>query len=142
MSVSSYVSLASPSVGDMPKESMALAKRLSALATDPKAPQIMKELAAEYQNRDSMKASQPKFDAQDIAGVRAQIFDSIAVGVSLIDAKTGDDAPGMKQWLYMLATETANAAKEGDFMGIGGERVNEAERAALAELAGLLGVTA
>jgi hypothetical protein len=142
MTVSAYISLASPSVGDMPKESMALAKRLSALVTDPAAPQIMKELAAEYQNRDSMKAAQPKLDAQDIAGARAQLLDSIATGVALIDATTGADAAGIKQWLYGLAVGTAEAAKEGDFMGIGGEQVNDAERSALAELAGLLGVGA
>ncbi|MFO7632566.1 MAG: hypothetical protein R6W76_08510 [Caldilinea sp.] len=39
-----------------------------------------------------------------------------------------------------VAVATAEAAKEGDFMGIGGVRVNEAEKAALQQLAEILGV--
>ncbi|MEZ4611186.1 MAG: hypothetical protein R2838_13250 [Caldilineaceae bacterium] len=41
-----------------------------------------------------------------------------------IDAKAGpDEATKAKQWLYSLGEAAANAAKEGDFMGIGGQRV-------------------
>jgi hypothetical protein len=41
-----------------------------------------------------------------------------------------------------VANDTAEAAKEGDFMGIGGEKVNQAERDALSQLATVLGVQA
>jgi hypothetical protein len=44
-------------------------------------------------------------------------------------------------WLYQLADDVARAATEGGFLGIGGEQVNDKERAILAELAAALGVT-
>jgi hypothetical protein len=47
-----------------------------------------------------------------------------------------------KQLIYHTALASADAAKEGDFMGIGGVRVNDAEKAALSELASILNVPA
>jgi len=51
------------------------------------------------------------------------------------------EAEGFKRWLLMAAQQTAEASKEGGFLGIGGVRVSAAEQAVLAELAGMLGVT-
>src|SRR5215475_864989 len=51
------------------------------------------------------------------------------------------EAEGFKRWLLMAAQQTAEASKEGGFLGIGGVRVSAAEQAVLAELAGILGVT-
>ena len=51
------------------------------------------------------------------------------------------EAEGFKRWLLMAAQQTAEASKEGGFLGIGGVRVSAAEQAVLAELAGMLGGT-
>ena len=52
-----------------------------------------------------------------------------------------EEVTAYKEWLYQFGVRQANAAKEGGFLGIGAVRVNEAEKNALAELAGVLGVT-
>jgi hypothetical protein len=62
--------------------------------------------------------------------------------VTLLDAKARpEEAAGYKDWLMHIAGKVAAAGKEDQgFLGMGGVRVNEAERVALAEIAGVLGV--
>jgi len=43
-----------------------------------------------------------------------------------------------KQWILAVSESVANAAKEGAFLGIGGERVSAAEKAVLNDLQGVL----
>jgi hypothetical protein len=56
---------------------------------------------------------------------------------------TPDEASAYRAWLLGIATVVAQAGKEDQgFLGRGGVLVNDAERAALAELAGMLGLDA
>jgi hypothetical protein len=52
------------------------------------------------------------------------------------------EAEGFKRWLLTAAQRVAEASKEGGFLGIGGVRVSDAEKAALAEVASALEVPA
>jgi hypothetical protein len=58
----------------------------------------------------------------------------------LLDLKSDPiEAAGYKQWVLNAATMASEAAKEGaNFLGRGGVAVNDAERAALAEIAAAL----
>jgi hypothetical protein len=142
--VSMYIITASPAVGDSMKESFALAQNLS----DPKAKEsaggLLKAVLDEFKDPSSAKAAQPNVDgAKDMAGLRTMIMENITKNVALIDAKAeANEAKDFKMWLYKVANDTAQAAKEGDFMGIGGEKVNQAEKDALTQLATVLGVQA
>ncbi len=49
-----------------------------------------------------------------------------------------DTTAEVRAWLIDLSHQVAQAAIEGGFMGMGGERVNERERAILAEIAAAL----
>ena len=62
--------------------------------------------------------------------------------VTLLDAKaTPAEAAGFKAWLMSIADVAAGAGKEDQgFLGRGGVMVNDAERAALAEVAAVLGI--
>ena len=64
--------------------------------------------------------------------------------VAAVNARaTPDEASAYRAWLLGIATAVAQAGKEDQgFLGRGGVLVNDAERAALAELAGLLGLEA
>ncbi len=53
-----------------------------------------------------------------------------------------DTTAEVRAWLIDLSHQVAQAAIEGGFMGMGGERVNQRERAILAELAAALGADA
>jgi hypothetical protein len=59
---------------------------------------------------------------------------------ALLDSKAAADAPGFKTWLQHIAAGAAEAANEGGFMGFGGVKVSEAEKATLAELSSALGI--
>jgi tellurite resistance protein len=50
------------------------------------------------------------------------------------------EADEYRRWLVALADSVAKGAKEGGFMGIGGELVNDKERAILESIARILGV--
>ncbi len=60
---------------------------------------------------------------------------------ALLDARTSpEEAAGYKDWLIGIARASAHAALEDKgFLGFGGVEVNEAEQAAIAEVASLLG---
>ncbi|GAB4133345.1 MAG: hypothetical protein Fur0046_04030 [Cyanobacteria bacterium J069] len=54
---------------------------------------------------------------------------------SVLAAKvTGVQANEYKSWLLMLATKVAEAVKEGGFLGIGGEKISDAEASVLRKL--------
>jgi hypothetical protein len=60
----------------------------------------------------------------------------------LLNRKAPGEAEGVKRWLLGTAQQAAEAAREGGFLGIGGVKVSDAEKAALAEVAQVLGVKA
>ena len=139
--VSMYISLASPAMGDMFKESMALANMVAAVANDPDATGLLAEIGMEYKDKETLKKAQPYLDKSSVEAANAKLLESVRAKVAILDATAGAEARPVKAWLYRVAVATAEAAKEGDFMGIGGVRVNDAEKAALAELAAILQVS-
>jgi hypothetical protein len=53
-----------------------------------------------------------------------------------------EDAEALKAWFMQIAHKTAEAAKEGTFLGFGGSRVSTGETAGLNDLATALGTSA
>ncbi len=137
------ITLASPAMGDTIKESMAVAKTVSSASLNASGDGLYTELVTEYQDKETLKQSQPKFAKGDIETVKTQAMDEVKAASALLDQRaTPEEAAQVKQLYYDVAVATAQAAKEGDFMGIGGVRVNDAEKAALAELATILNIPA
>ncbi|MBU2583363.1 MAG: hypothetical protein KJ622_16770 [Alphaproteobacteria bacterium] len=58
----------------------------------------------------------------------------------VLDAKAAEDAAGFKAWLRANAVAVAEAASEGGFLGFGGEKVTEHERATLEQIDAALGL--
>ena len=56
--------------------------------------------------------------------------------------KSSAEADEYRWWLISLAKKTAEASKEGGFLGIGGVQVSEDENAAVNELSSGLGLSA
>lgn len=72
---------------------------------------------------------------EQIANFKKSVLDQINQAVSLMTQKaTPDETQVYKQMLFQVAERAANAAKEGGFLGFGGERVSAGEKAFLAEL--------
>jgi hypothetical protein len=78
----------------------------------------------------------------DPASARAILIERCKQAAALVGQKSPDEAEEYKRWLVSLARKTAEASKEGGFLGIGGTLVSEAENAALREIAAALGVSA
>jgi hypothetical protein len=89
-------------------------------------------------NRPATPAERP----QDLAQVKAQALGACRDVTALLARKAPDEAEGFKRWLLGTAQRTAEAAKEGGVFGIGGVPVSDAEKAALGEVAGALGLKA
>jgi len=63
--------------------------------------------------------------------------------VSLLGEKaTQEESSEYKEWILSILENIANAAKEGGFLGFGGERISEGEKETFAEVANILGVDA
>jgi hypothetical protein len=67
---------------------------------------------------------------------------AIAAVAKILDAKAGPDAGPFKTWIYANAERVAQASSEGGFLGFGGQKVSEKERATLAQLSTALGLSA
>jgi hypothetical protein len=89
-------------------------------------------------NRPTVPTERP----QDLAQVKAQALGACREAAALVSRKAPGEAEGFKRWLLATAQRAAEAAREGGVFGIGGVAVSDAERAALGEVAGALGVKA
>lgn len=137
---SMYISMADPSgpIGLM-KEMYAAAASVVETAKEGDAIQVIKDLAADMQAR-TFKPELPRFSSKEEALAYAK--DELGKAIALVEAKAPADGPAYRSWLYDTAKRAAEAGKEGGFLGFGGTAVSDAERAALADLAGVLGVSA
>lgn len=64
--------------------------------------------------------------------------ESLRAVAAIVDAKAPADAASFKTWLRDISKVVADASTEGGFLGFGGVRVSEAEKATLAEISSAL----
>jgi hypothetical protein len=89
-------------------------------------------------------ASPPQLDARAYTSaddLRVRGLEDLRSTVELLEAKAAsDEVDEYKQFILTVAQRAAEADKSGGFLGIGGERVSDAERQALDAIAEALGV--
>jgi hypothetical protein len=128
------------------KESMATGRNLLAARSDPESNELVRAVTAEYETSEGRQAAREQLKAtlqgSKAGDVRAKSIAALHDIAALLDAKAPADAPGFKTWLQHIATGAAEAANEGGFMGFGGVRVSEKERATLNEVSSALGLRA
>ncbi len=82
-----------------------------------------------------------KFKTTDPMVAMTAFVEQLDRALNVLDAKVDRaDALGYKQWVMSCAQASAEAAKEGGVIGIGGKRVSEEEAAYLAHLRQRLGL--
>jgi hypothetical protein len=142
LNVAMLITVASPSLFGGMKEMFSAAQALVAAGQQaPGTDELANALFSEFRDKQALEAAQPKYDTKEPAALKQAILTQISAAVTLLDQKaTADEAGALKKWLYEFGVRQANASKEGGFLGIGAVRVNEAEKAALVELAKTLGV--
>jgi hypothetical protein len=139
------VSAADPSglIGVL-KESMATGRSLLAAKSDPQSNELVRAVAADFETSEGRQAAREQLKStlqgSSAGDVKARSIAALHGIATLIEAKAPDDAAGFKTWLQHIAAGAAEAANEGGFMGFGGVKVSDKERATLAELSGALGL--
>jgi hypothetical protein len=79
--------------------------------------------------------------AQAPEKLRSLAVEKCQTAVGLLKQKGGaGEAESYKHWVMDIAEKVAHAAKEGAFFGLGGERVSDAEKVVLTDLAAALQV--
>ena len=135
-----YIVVADPSVFGSIKEVMALSKDLAKVQAQPDAPELLRYMTADLADKDTIKGLMPEIKG-DPETVKAQLKEMIEAAVAVLDEKADpEESTYIRKWMYDLAVDTAEASKEGGFLGIGAVRVSDQEKQALAELAEILGV--
>jgi hypothetical protein len=139
-----YVALASPSgpVGVI-QEMMASSKLIVEAMKATSGNALIDAVATDWREKVEKKEKpQPVQMGKDPNEVKARCLQACRDLAALLSQKAPAEAEGYKQWVYQAAKQSAEAAKEGGFLGIGGTTVNEAEVAALKEIASALGIVA
>jgi len=123
------------------KEAAATAKGIGEAAAKYPQNELIQSLLKDFsQNRPIM----PKYNPLE-AGIQEKIktdaLEKTRQVIALLTQKaTPQEVTEFKQWIMAVSESVANAAKEGAFLGIGGERVSAAEKAVLNDLQGVLSV--
>lgn len=128
------------------KESFASAGMLAKAKSDPGANAIVKDVIAEFETSEGrskmQEAIKKRFAGASQTDISARSVDALREVSAILDAKAPADAPAFKNWLHQISTKVAEAATEGGFLGFGGEKVSDAEKATLTDIDKALGIAA
>ena len=124
-----------------------VAKELMAALRAVTAPESQDELVTSVSSEIAALAQQRKNPAGDFKprgpAPGDQILDEMRRVNELLTAKaTPEEADAFRAWLMTVARQAAESAKEGGFLGFGGEQVSSGEREMLSRLGAALGVDA
>lgn len=97
---------------------------------------LMEAMAADLMGKPPRPEDLPQQDkVKNMDEAKAQSVDGVRQAIWLVSSKASpEDAQAYKDMLMQVVEATAKAAKEGGFLGMGGEQINDKERAVMAEL--------
>lgn len=101
---------------------------------------LMEAMAADLMGTPPDPKNLPKQDPiRGMDEAKARALEGVRQAVWLVSSKASpEDAAAYREMLLSVADRTAQAAKEGGFLGFGGEQVNDKERAVLEELRAII----
>jgi hypothetical protein len=123
--------------GGLLKESAAATKMMLTAASASQSP-LLKALSDDLRSNVSLP-DLPR--TADPALLRSAGIETIKASTALVSGKaSAEEAREFSQWLAKIAQATAEATKEGGFLGFGGTQVSREEQAALEDLHAALGL--
>lgn len=135
-----YIIVADMSVTAVPKELAGTLKGMNTQEVPAAAQDIVTAIVAEYMDKsqNKEKLQQPQLDkTQD---PKKQIMNLLLDSTAVLTKKGNPaETAAFHEWLLIVAQATAEAGREGGFLGIGSVRVSDKEKAALEELKSALG---
>ncbi len=133
------VSAADPSglIGTL-QEGMASAKALADAKADAGADELIKavvdDLLTPEGRTTAREGVRTLVQGAKLDELKGRALDELAATTQILAAKAPNDAGPFKEWLKQMARLDAEAGTEGGFLGFGGVKVSDAERATLAEI--------
>lgn len=128
------------------KESFASISALMKAKTDSGANELIKALVADFETsegRTTLKTRlKERFKGAKPADITRQSVEAIAEVGKIVDTKAPGDAVAFKEWLHAISVKVAEASKEGGFLGFGGVKVSDAEKATVDQVSTALGLVA
>ena len=128
------------------KEAFASSSALAAAKSNAGSNELIKAVVADFETKEGRSAVQEAL-RQHLAGAKpAEVVQRSLANLkevsSILNAKAPQDAAGFKAWLQAISQNVAEASSEGGFLGIGGVKVSDAEKATLADISKALGTRA
>jgi hypothetical protein len=128
------------------KEAFASSSALATAKSNTSSSELIKAVVADFETKEG-RASIQEALRQHLAGAKPadavqRSLANLREVSAILDAKAPQDAAGFKTWLRAISQNVADASSEGGFLGIGGVKVSEAEKATLAEISKALGTSA
>jgi hypothetical protein len=146
MMAGAAVTLADPSglIG-LTKEGFASGSALVAARNDRNANALIKSVVSDFETPEGRAAArgiiQSRLAGKQASEMKGIVLEALGQSAAPVDAKAPEDAAGFKVWLGQISERVANAASEGGFMGFGGVKVSDAEKAILEEISTALKLT-
>jgi hypothetical protein len=119
------------------QESTAAGKMILQAAATAQTP-LLKALAEDLSQRISIPKPPPGATPEQIQAAAAEILKRTSE--LLTQKATPEETTEFKQWLAKVAQATAEATKEGGFLGFGGTLISDQEQAALSTVNSTLGL--
>jgi hypothetical protein len=137
------VSAAEPSgLWGLLKESFAGGTALVTAKMDSGSNPLIKAVVTDFESADGRSIARDGVKEQltgNKAGeIKAKCIETLRQAGAVVDTKAPGDAAAFKGWLHQISQHVAEAATEGGFLGIGGVRVSESEKATLTEISSAL----
>jgi len=129
------------------KEAFASSSALAAAKTNAGSSELVKAVVADFETKEGRTAVQEAL-RQHLAGATkpADVVERSLANLkevsAILNAKAPQDAASFKAWLQTISQNVAEASSEGGFLGIGGAKVSDTEKATLADISKALGTTA
>jgi hypothetical protein len=128
------------------REALASGSGLQAAKIDPKSNELIAAAVADFETSQGrsevQKALRERFAGAEPADVVQRSLAGLKEVSAILDTKAPGDAAAFKDWLCAISQKVAQASVEGAFLGFGGQRVSDAEKATLSDIAKSLGTTA
>jgi hypothetical protein len=136
-----YVAASDMSFFGMIGEMSALYRKMTDDAAPEAAASLIEGVVAEIEATKGAKDKLKLPETKSSATQAAQLVHQLGLDLEVLDRKsTPEETRAFKGWLLDIAQATAEATKEGGFLGIGAVRVSDKEEMALATLRHELGI--
>lgn len=126
------------------KEALATRSALAASRLDPASNELIRAAIADLETSEGQSAVQDAvrkhFADAEPPGIVERSLESLRVVSAILDTKAPDNAADFKAFLHGISQKVAEASVEGGFLGFGGVKVSDAEKATLGDIAKALGM--